>query len=244
MKLKRIIPVLIIISAAIGTATGAFALDKLPIDLSAFTKTGGSDYERTNIDYSLFPDYTGEAFIEINENIPALDKNDGAKEFQIYMDLDYLGRCTETYVNVSQATMPDKPRESIGMIKPSGWHLVKYDGIDGDYLFNRCHLVGYQLTGENANERNLITGTRFLNVEGMLPFENTVADYVQKTGHHVLYKVIPVFKGKNLVATGVWMQALSVEDDELAFNVFCYNVQPGIDIDYASGESQIVTIQR
>ena len=134
--------------------------------------------------------------------------------------------------------MPVEPRGSIGMVKPSGWHLVKYEGIDGDYLFNRCHLIGYQLTGENANERNLITGTRYMNTEGMLPFENKVADYVKNTGHHVLYKVIPVFEGNDLVAKGVWMQAMSVEDDNLAFNVFCYNVQPGIEIDYRTGESR------
>ena len=123
------------------------------------------------------------------------------------------------------------------MVRPSGWHLIKYEGIDGGYLFNRCHLIGYQLTGENANEENLITGTRYLNTVGMLPFENAVADYVKETGHHVLYKVIPVFEGTNLVAKGVWMQAASVEDDGLAFNVFCYNIQPGIVIDYATGES-------
>ena len=239
MKKFRMWPLTIIIIAAVGTATGALTIDKLPIDLSAFTIKSGVSYKRTPVDYSIFPDYSNEAYIEINDNIPELDKDDGARDFQIYMDLDLAGRCTETYVNVSKDTMPTEPRGSIGMIKPSGWHLVKYDGIDGNYLYNRCHLIGYQLTGENANENNLITGTRYLNTEGMLPFENAIADYVQKTGHHVLYKVIPEFENDNLVAKGVWMQALSVEDDELSFNVFCYNVQPGIVIDYKTGDSRL-----
>lgn len=238
MKLKRIIPVFLIIAAAVGTATGALAIDRFPVDLSGLNRNSGFPHERTTIDYSRFPDYYGQDHIEINDNIPELKKEDGTKEFQIYMDLDILGRCTETYANVSKITMPDEPRGSIGMIKPSGWHLVKYEGIDGDYLFNRCHLIGYQLTGENANERNLITGTRYLNTEIMLPFENKVADYIKSTGNHVLYKVIPVFDGNDLVSKGVWMQAMSVEDDGLAFNVFCYNIQPGIKIDYSTGESR------
>lgn len=238
MRLRRIVPAFLIIAAVVGTATGALAINRFPVNLKAFTKNAGISHERTKIDYSRFPDYDGQAFIYINDDVPELDKEDGSKEFQIYMNLDILGRCTETYVNVSPDTMPVEPRGSIGMVKPSGWHLVKYEGIDGDYLFNRCHLIGYQLTGENANERNLITGTRYMNTEGMLPFENKVADYVKNTGHHVLYKVIPVFEGNDLVAKGVWMQAMSVEDDNLAFNVFCYNVQPGIEIDYRTGESR------
>ena len=136
--------------------------------------------------------------------------------------------------------MPTEERGSIGMVKPTGWHTVKYDGIDGLYLYNRCHLIGYQLSGENANEQNLITGTRYMNVEGMLPFENMVADYIKETGNHVMYRVTPIFDGDNLVASGVQMEAYSVEDDGegICFNVFCYNVQPGIEIDYATGESK------
>ena len=189
------------------------------------------------LDISSIPEYTGEAYTEINGNVPELDIKDGVKEFERYDPLDSLGRCRAAYVNVSPLTMPDKERESIGSVKPSGWHLVKYDGIDGNYLYNRCHLVAYQLSGENANELNLITGTRYMNTQGMLPFEIKVGDYVKKTGNHVLYKVVPVFKDDNLLAEGVWIQAASVEDDEIRFNVFCYNVQPGIGIDYSNGDS-------
>ena len=194
----------------------------------------------TYIDPDLIPEYCGEPYGVINGNIPELEKQEGLTEFEKYGALDGLGRCSAAYACVSRYTMPYKERESIGAVKPTGWHLVKYEGIDGNYLFNRCHLIAYQLTGENANERNLITGTRYMNTEGMLPFEIRVADYVKKTGHHVLYKVVPVFKGNNLVADGVWMQALSVEDDEISFNVFCYNVQPGIEIDYRTGDSRRV----
>lgn len=189
------------------------------------------------IDPDTIPEYRGEPYTEINGNVPELDPADGKKDFEIYAPLDKLGRCTAVYANVSPSTMPEKERESIGSVKPTGWHLVKYEGIDGNYLYNRCHLIAYQLTGENANERNLITGTRYMNTEGMLPFEIKVSDYVKKTGHHVLYKVVPVFRGNNLLAEGVWMQAMSVEDDEICFNVFCYNIQPGIEIDYANGDS-------
>ena len=143
---------------------------------------------------------------------------------------------------VGQELMPadGEKRGSIGQVKPTGWHTVKYDCVDGKYLYNRCHLIGWQLTAENANKQNLITGTRYLNIEGMLPFENMVADYVKETGNHVLYRVTPVFEGSNLVASGVQMEAWSVEDDGegICFNVYCYNVQPGVEIDYASGESQ------
>ena len=137
--------------------------------------------------------------------------------------------------------MPTEDRGSIGQVKPSGWQTVKYDCVDGKYLYNRCHLIGYQLTGENANEENLITGTRYLNVDGMLPFEDEVADYVQETGNHVLYRVTPIFQGDELVARGVQMEALSVEDEGqgVSFNVYVYNVQPGVVIDYATGESQL-----
>ena len=190
------------------------------------------------IDPDTIPDYAGEPYSIINENIPELNKSDGERSFEIYADTDSYGRCRAAYANVSPYTMPDKERESIGDIRPTGWHLIKYPGIEGNYLYNRCHLIGYQLTGENANKNNLITGTRYLNTIGMLPFENTIADYIKKTGHHVLYKVVPVFEGDNMLASGVWMQALSVEDDEISFNVYCYNVQPGIYIDYTTGDSR------
>lgn len=189
------------------------------------------------IDLDTIPEYNGKAYTEINGNVPELERTDANSEFELYDSLDELGRCRAAYANVSLLTMPDKERESIGSVKPSGWHLVKYDGIDGNYLYNRCHLIAFQLTGENANEKNLITGTRYMNTMGMLPFEIRIADYIKKTGRHVLYKAVPVYRGKNLLADGVWLQAMSVEDDEISFNVFCYNVQPGIGINYENGDS-------
>lgn len=153
-----------------------------------------------------------------------------------------MGRCGVAYANIGLDTMPTEERESIGQIKPTGWKTVKYDCVDGKYLYNRCHLIGYQLTAENANKKNLITGTRYLNVEGMLPFENQIADYIKDTGKHVLYRVTPIFEGNNLVANGVQMEAKSVEDngEGICFNVYIYNCQPGIEIDYLTGESKLI----
>ena len=162
--------------------------------------------------------------------------------YEYYSELDSLGRCGACMASVGQDIMPVEERGKIGSVKPTGWHTVKYEGIvDGNYLYNRCHLLGFQLTGENANVKNLITGTRYMNVEGMLPFENMVADYVKETGNHVMYRVTPLFEGDNLVVDGVLMEAKSVEDDgeDILFNVFCYNVQPGISIDYATGTSSL-----
>lgn len=189
------------------------------------------------------PAYSDSAYVEIDGNQPFFTDADKQEtgSFEEYSDLDYLGRCGTAYANVGQDLMPadGEKRGSIGQVKPTGWHTVKYDCVDGKYLYNRCHLIGWQLTAENANKQNLITGTRYLNIEGMLPFENMVADYVKETGNHVLYRVTPVFEGSNLVASGVQMEAWSVEDrgEGIEFNVFCYNVQPGITIDYATGES-------
>lgn len=199
--------------------------------------------EATKITLSNLPAYSGEAYVELNDNVPNFSKSDlTTKAFEKYSELDELGRCGVAYANVCTETMPTEKRGNIGMIKPSGWHTVKYDNVDGKYLYNRCHLIGYQLTAENANEKNLITGTRYLNVEGMLPFENMVADYVEETDNHVLYRVTPIFNGKNLLASGVQMEAYSVEDKGkgVSFNVYCYNVQPDIDIDYSNGESKLV----
>lgn len=164
------------------------------------------------------------------------------ESFETYSSLDSLGRCGVAYANVGQDLMPTEERGSIGQVKPTGWHTVKYDCVDGKYLYNRCHLLGYQLTAENANTKNLITGTRYLNIEGMLPFENMVADYVKETNNHVLYRVTPVFDGDNLVATGVLMEGYSVEDqgDGVTFCIFAYNAQPGVEIDYATGDSTLV----
>lgn len=187
------------------------------------------------------PAYSGEAYVEVNENEPAFSEDDYTEEaFESYSELDELGRCGTAFANVCTDIMPTQERGSIGSVKPSGWHTVKYDVVDGKYLYNRCHLIGYQLSGENANEENLITGTRYMNVEGMLPFENQVAEYVEETDNHVLYRVTPVFEGDNLVASGVEMEAASVENrgEDLSFHVFVYNVQPDIAIDYATGESR------
>lgn len=178
----------------------------------------------------------------LNNNIPLFSDADKLRTdaFETYSHLDEFGRCGVAYANICLELMPTEERGEIGQIKPSGWHTVKYpELISGNYLYNRCHLIGYQLAGENANEKNLITGTRFLNVEGMLPFENEVAEYVEETGHHVLYRVTPLFTDDNLVADGVTMEAWSVEDAGagICFYVYCPNVQPGITIDYATGES-------
>lgn len=184
--------------------------------------------------------YEGEPYTVLNNNTPDFRQQDLVTEsYEHYSELDALGRCGAAMASVGQDLMPTEQRGSIGQVKPSGWQTVKYEQVDGKYLYNRCHLIGFQLTGENANKQNLITGTRYLNVDGMLPFENMVADYVKETGNHVLYRVTPVFQGDNLVADGVQMEAMSVEDngDGICFNVFVYNVQPGIDIDYATGES-------
>lgn len=195
-------------------------------------------YAAETVDLAQIPSYTGSPYTVLNDNVPDFPESDfNTESFETYGELDSLGRCSEAYANIGNDLMPTEERGSIGKIKPSGWHTVKYDCVDGKYLYNRCHLIGYQLTAENANEQNLITGTRYLNVEGMLPFENMVADYIKETGNHVLYKVTPLYAGDNLVATGVQMEAQSVEDDGIQFNVFCYNVQPGVDIDYATGDS-------
>lgn len=189
------------------------------------------------------PAYSGKAYTSVNGNVPYFTAAElPTTSFETYSDLDTLGRCGVTYACIGQDLMPTKERGSIGMVKPTGWHTVRYDDlVDGKYLYNRCHLIGYQLTGENANTQNLITGTRYLNIEGMLPFENMVADYIQETNNHVLYRVTPIFEGNNLLANGVLMEGYSVEDKGagVSYCVFAYNVQPGIEIDYATGESKL-----
>lgn len=205
-------------------------------ELSGEKDTGNP--EQSSFDLSQVPAYSGEPYVVVNNNIPFFKDSDLTTEaFEKYSDLDSLGRCGAAYANVCQEIMPTEKRGEIGMIKPTGWQTVKYDWVDGKYLYNRCHLIGYQLSGENANEKNLITGTRYLNVDGMLPFEDLVADYVHETDHHVLYRVTPIFENSNLVASGVLMEARSVEDDDVLFCVYCYNVQPKVTIDYATGES-------
>lgn len=216
---------------------------------SGTTITQQPDTTSTSTIISLddIPDYSGEPYIVLNDNIPSFPEGDlTTTSFESYSELDSLGRCGPAYANVSTDTTPTEKRGNIGSVKPSGWKTAKYTGlVDGNYLYNRCHLIGYQLTAENANEKNLITGTRYMNVDGMLPFENLVADYVKETQNHVLYRVTPLFDGDNLVASGVQMEAMSVEDDGEAvlFNVYCYNNQPGITIDYATGESHLSSEQ-
>lgn len=192
------------------------------------------------VSLDAIPAYDGKAYVAVNNNEPFFTDSDmTTTAFENYSDLDSLGRCGVAYANICKEIMPTEERGKIGMIKPSGWHTVKYDVIKDRYLYNRCHLIGYQLAGENANPKNLITGTRYLNVEGMLPFENLVADYVNNTGNHVLYRVTPMFSGDNLVANGVLIEAKSVEDNGggILFNVYCYNVQPGVGINYENGDS-------
>lgn len=186
------------------------------------------------------PEYAGEPYVVVNDNVPYFTEDDLTTEaFEYYDELDAFNRCGVTIACVGVELMPAEDRGSIGQVKPTGWQTVKYDNVDGKYLYNRCHLIGFQLTGENANERNLITGTRAMNVDGMLPFEDMVADYVKETENHVLYRVTPIFVEEEMVARGVLMEAVSVEDDGegVEFCVYAYNNQPGIVIDYATGES-------
>lgn len=202
------------------------------------------EQEETSPTYQVddIPAYQGNLYVVLNNTEPNFSETDyTTTSFEHYNDLDSLGRCGVAFANVGLETMPTEDRGSIGQVKPSGWHTVKYDNVSGKYLYNRCHLIGYQLTGENANEKNLITCTRSMNTEGMLPFEDEVAEYVKDTGNHVLYRVTPIFEGDNLLATGVEMEAKSVEDDGkgVKFNVFVYNVQDGIQIDYKTGDSSL-----
>ncbi len=192
---------------------------------------------------SDIPPYTTNAYVEINGNIPMFSDNEiSDNSYEYYSALDGLGRCGVCIASIGPDIMPVGEREKIGSIKPTGWRSIKYDNVDGKYLYNRCHLIGYQLTAENANRENLITGTRYMNVEGMLPFENMVAEYIKETGNNVMYRVTPIFEGNNLLVNGVLMEAYSVEDngEGISFCVYCYNVQPGISIDYATGVSSFV----
>ncbi len=231
-KSKRIIAILMI------CITGLCSV-------SCTAETNNSFYKEsrnTGTTFSINNTYDKpEPYVVINDNIPEFSTEDyTASSYETYGELDQLGRCTTCMACIGKDLMPDEKRGNIGMIKPSGWQTVKYKNVDGKYLYNRCHLIGYQLTAENANECNLITGTRYLNVEGMLPFENEVADYIEATGNHVLYRVTPDFKDDELVARGVHMEAYSVEDngEGIKFNVYCYNMQPGITIDYKTGKSK------
>ena len=210
--------------------------------VSAYEPEANSSLPVTTTTSDEIPPYTTEPYVVLNNNIPSFKSAAlTAVSFERYSELDALGRCQVAEACVGVDIMPTEERGAIGQVKPSGWHTVKYDVVDGKYLYNRCHLIGFQLTGENANDKNLITGTRYFNVEGMLPFENMVADYVKETGNHVMFRVTPVYTNENLVANGVIMEAYSVEDkgEGVCFNVFVYNIQPGVVINYATGESKL-----
>lgn len=225
---KRLIPLLLI------------CLLLTACQLSPFPEAPGAAEIWPAEAYNLenIPVFSGEPYVVLENNVPRFAESElTAEAHETYSPLDDLGRCGVTDACVGVEIMPTEERGAIGQLKPAGWHTVKYDCVDGKYLYNRCHLIGFQLSGENANERNLITGTRYLNVEGMLPFENLVAEYVKETNHHVRYRVTPVYQGEELLARGVTMEAQSVEDDAISFYVFCYNAQPGVEIDYLTGES-------
>lgn len=195
-----------------------------------------------SVSFETIPDFDGSTpYVIINENIPFFTDEKTDSAYETFSELDSLGRCGVAISCIGKNLMPTEDRGAIGHVKPSGWHSVKYDIVDGKYLYNRCHLIGFQLTGENDNEKNLITGTRYMNVEGMLPFEDMVADYVKETNNHVLYRITPIYDGYNLVASGVLMEAKSIEDDEISFCVYVYNEQPGIVIDFRTGESRLST---
>jgi len=206
--------------------------------LGWFNRGDSKTWEAQPGPLSEIPAYEGEPYVVIDGNDPGFTAEElSRKPYEAYGKLDLLGRCTAAEAMISSEMMPVTPREGIGMIQPTGWHTIKYDIIEDRYLYNRCHLIGYQLTGENANERNLITGTRYMNICGMLPWENMVADYVRRSRDRVMYRVTPVFDGMNLLASGVHMQAQSVFTDQILFNIFVFNIQPGIRIDYRTGRS-------
>lgn len=243
---KRILALLLSLVVLVGCLAGCEIFennnDTSHENLSAKEKNEYSDAVYGYASVEGIPDYSGEPYVVLNGNIPEFDDKDKVtRSYEFYSELDSLGRCGYTMACVGKDIMPTEERESISSVKPSGWVNKKYDAdlVDGRYVYNRCHLIGFQLTGENANKNNLITGTRYLNIEGMLPFENMIADYVKETGNHVIYRVTPIFVGNNLLASGVRLEAFSVEDDGegICFNVFAYNVQPGIVIDYATGDN-------
>lgn len=241
---KRIVPLVVLLVSLMFVGCDIVLPQESTPESSEATELLQEPASEESPAFSLsdIPEYSGFPYAILHDNQPDFQKSDLTTEsFQSFSKLDALGRCGVAFANVGLDLMPEEDRGEIGQIRPSGWHLVKYDNVDGKFLYNRCHLIAYQLTGENANEQNLITGTRYLNTEGMLPFENRVADYVRKTGNHVLYRVTPIYDGDHLLASGVEMEALSVEDDGegISFHVFCYNVQPGISIDYATGDSRL-----
>ena len=243
-KYKSKYNLIISIITLIIILVGGYYENKYGVDLDSSQNIQATESIQTSFNLEDIPEFDGKTpYVIINNNEPELPDEDlNINSFEKYSELDSLGRCGVAYANVSKETMPTEARGDISKVKPTGWHAVKYDCVEGKYLYNRCHLIGYQLTAENANKQNLITGTRYLNVEGMLPFENQVAEYVKQKNGHVLYRVTPIFEENNLVANGVQMEAESVEDrgEEVKFNVYVYNVQPNIKIDYLTGSSELI----
>ena len=234
--------IVVVIMTLLGWTNKEFLMDYLFSEYGIFgsEESYGNELESYTLGnmgeiLAMVPEFTDQPYVVINNN----EEKETLDSFEFYSELDELGRCGMALANVCKELMPTGDRESIGQVKPTGWQTAKYDHVDGKYLYNRCHLIGFQLTGENANEKNLITGTRYMNVDGMLPFENMIDDYVDETENHVLYRVTPVFEGNELVARGALMEAYSIEDkgEGICFNVYVYNNQPGVVIDYATGES-------
>ena len=240
--------IVVVIMTLLGWTNKEFLMDYLFSEYGIFgsEESYGNELESYTLGnmgeiLAMVPEFTDQPYVVINNNEPFFtdEEKETLDPFEFYSELDELGRCGMALANVCKEIMPTGDRESIGQVKPTGWQTAKYDHVDGKYLYNRCHLIGFQLTGENANEKNLITGTRYMNVDGMLPFENMIDDYVDETENHVLYRVTPVFEGNELVARGALMEAYSIEDkgEGICFNVYVYNNQPGVVIDYATGES-------
>ncbi len=235
--MKKPIKIIMLILAICVTLSSCSEIESY----SKNTETGKTYAASSSIED--IPEFSNQPYVVINDNVPEFTEADYTTEsYETYGELDSLGRCTTCVACIGEDLMPTEDRGAIGNVKPTGWQTAKYDNVDGKYLYNRCHLIGYQLTAENANEKNLITGTRYLNVTGMLCFEDMVADYIRKTDNHVLYRVTPVFKDNELVARGVHMEGYSIEDngEGICYNVYCYNAQPGIKIDYATGDSEAI----
>ena len=238
-----IVAILVVIVGYFSPELAEQVVGNLNSDVAQQVANNEVTYAVSAEDLASRPEYDSSPYVILNNDKPEFTEEElNSEEFESYSDLDSLGRCGVAMANIGLNLMPDadEERESISSVEPTGWINKEYDIVDGGYLYNRCHLIGYQLTAENANEKNLITGTRYMNTEGMLPFENEIAEYIKETRNHVLYRVTPIFEDDNLVASGVQLEAQSIEDDGegVCFNVYCYNVQPGIIINYATGESR------
>ena len=243
--MKKLLSLLLVIILSILLVWGlSFVADKFAPTYGEEKPTEWEGLAEGRFNYADVPQFDGSTpYVTVNGNKPYFtEAHYTERSYESYGELDNLGRCTTVCANIGTDIMPTEKRENIGSVKPTGWQVSKYNFVEDEYLFNRCHLIGFQLAGENANEKNLITGTRFMNIEGMLPFENSVAKYVKETGNHVLYRVTPIFRGRELVARGVLMEGFSVEDrgEGICFNVFCYNAQPDVKIDYMTGDNYFV----